>query len=172
MEAAWCGWRSAYSCTPNLKAPFDSPIASIRTPCYFYIPVVLLCPRDTQHSRLAAGLSLAPGHCLSLPHSRAHGEAAAERVVGLSSPASTDFFSALFMGIFNSNVRRYFLEASQRGYNLSLSAQRHRRRAGNNVTEIISHELGPISRQIRTYFVGQLYKITLDRRVPTSIESL
>lgn len=84
MEAAWCGWRSAYPCTPSLKAPSDSPIASVRTPCYFYIPVVLLCPRDTQHSRLAAGLSLAPGHCLSLPHSRAHGEAAAERVVGLS----------------------------------------------------------------------------------------
>lgn len=90
----------------------------------------------------------------------------------LSSPASTDFVSALFMGVFNSNIRRYFQEASQRGYNLSLSAQSHRRRAGNNVTEIISHELGPISRQIRTYFVGQLYNITLDRRVPASVESL
>lgn len=94
------------------------------------------------------------------------------KFVGLSSPASTDFLSALFMGIFKSHVGRYFQEASQRGYNLSLNAQSHSRRTGNNVTAIISPEFGLISRQIWTDLVGKLYKIKLDKRVSSSVKCL
>lgn len=38
------GLRSSRPRTPSLKASSDSPSPSVRTPCYFYIPGVLLCP--------------------------------------------------------------------------------------------------------------------------------
>lgn len=124
--------RSSHPCTPSLKASSDSPIPSVRTLCYFYIHGVLLCPMTLNTPDYQpAGLSLAPGHCLTTLQNTqgwgCGGEGAAGKLVGLPSPASTDFFSALFIGKFSSDVRRYFQEAGQRSYNLSLNAQNHSR---------------------------------------------
>lgn len=125
IEAIQYGLRSSCLCVLSLKAPSDGLIPSVRTPCYFYIPGVLLCPCDTQYSRLAASLSLAPGHCLY--HTAAHtGKQPLEGWWGFHR-----FLLSIVHSIFNSNAKRHFQEASQRGYNLSLNAQSHSRRTGN-----------------------------------------
>lgn len=44
IKAIQYGLRLSCPCTPSLKALSDSPISSVRTPCYFYIHYVLLWP--------------------------------------------------------------------------------------------------------------------------------
>lgn len=91
---------SSCPCTPSLKSPSDSPIPSVRTPCYFYISGVLLCPVTLNTPDQQQAFPWVQGMVSTmLGHTRGH---STEK---LSSPASTDYFSALFMDIFSSNLR-------------------------------------------------------------------
>ena len=129
IEAIQYGQRLSCPCTPSLKAFSDSPIPSIKTPCYFCICCVLLCPvtlntPDQQQAFpfLQITVSVTHGHTQGSSH---------WKVVEVVLISFHGFILSIVPGHIQLKCKEVFPEACQRGYNLFLNAQSHSRRTGN-----------------------------------------